>query len=510
VSPPDVARLSRLTDDDLRAFRDRLRAIALDVEAVDRAMLPGRALPPVLREPLVRWHARHAPGEAGLVIRAFVADDPVSEADLVRAFGVALFEALLGAGLLERTAAGVASPYHLAHYDETLVFVDRLTHGVDAIVASPVAPALMAAAYPPARIGSVLDLGCGAGGMALVLAANAERVVAVDDDPRALALARFNARLNGVRNLELLDGEAFARLGAQQGQAFELVTSLPSFDAFPAQAGGHGDERAALRLVAAARQLQPGGRAILYAEWLELESEPPIQARLRARLDPLDAEVDLLVLLAPATALDERCIRAAAAAAPALDARWAQLCEQARENLQRVGARATRPSLTVLRRRAAPGATGGTSASSASSAPAPLFTTAVEIGPLSTVQPSSARIGRLLATRDLLATSDSELLSAKLRIPPKTTIVSEREASDPGATLMTHARFSPRAMLPPLGLNDEAVTLAQLVHQTGSIAEALAFYQRTLGVDAAAARTKLLPHARDALERGLLEPVPGG
>lgn len=504
MPPPDVDRLSRLTDDDLRAFRDRLRAIALDVEAVDRAMLPGRALPPVLREPLVRWHARHAPGEAGLVIRAFVADDPVPEADLVRAFGVALFEALMGAGLLARTAAGVASPYHLAHYDETLVFVDRLTHGVDAIVASPVAPALMAAAYPPARIGSVLDLGCGAGGMALVLAANAERVVAVDDNPRALALARFNARLNGVRNLELLDAEAFAQLDQREAQSFELVASLPAFDAFPAQPGGHGDERAALRLVAAARHLQPGGRAILYAEWLDLEAAPPIQARLRSRLDALEIEVDLLVLLAPATALDERCIRAAATAAPSLDARWAALCEQARENLQRVGARATRPSLTVLRRRLAPGAAG------ASTPPAPVFTTAVEIGPLSTVQPSSARIGRILATRDLLATSDAELLSAKLRIPPKTTIVTEREASEPGATVMTHARFSPRAMLPPLGLNDEAVTLAQLLHQTGSIAEALAFYQRTLGVDAATARTKLLPHARDALERGLLEPVPGG
>lgn len=503
MPPPDVARLSRLTDDDLRAFRDRLRAIALDVEAVDRAMLPGRALPPVLREPLVRWHARHAPGEAGLVIRAFVADDPVSEPELVRAFGVTLFEALLGAGLLERTPAGIASPYHLAHYDETLVFVDRLTHGIDAIVASPVAPALMAAAYPPARIGSVLDLGCGAGGMALVLAANAERVVAVDDEPRALALASFNARLNGVRNLELLDGEGFARLGAQ-GQSFELVTSLPTFDAFPAQPAGRGDERAAMRLVAAAQSLQPGGRAVLYAEWLELEAEPPIQARLRAKLDAVGAEVDLLVLLAPATALDERCIRAAATAAPNLDAHWAELCEHARENLLRVGARATRPSLTVLRRRAAPSAPG------ASSPPAPVFTTAVEIGSLSTVQSSSARIGRILATRDLLATSDADLLSAKLRIPPKTTIVSEREASDPGATIMTHARFSPRAMLPPLGLNDEAVTLAQLVHQAGSIAEALTFYQRTLGVDALVARTKLLPHARDALERGLLEPVPGG
>ncbi len=149
----------------------------------------------------------------------------------------------------------------------------------------------------------------------------------------------------------------------------------------------------------------------------------------------------------------------------------------------------------MLRRRATPGA--------------PL-TSAIDIAALAAVQPSSARIARLLATRDLLAGNDAELLSAKLRIPPKTTIVTERDGTDPGAPMLIQARFSPRAMLLPLGLNDEAVTLAQLVHQAGSIAEALAFYQRTLGVDATTARGKLLPHAREALERGLLEPAPGG
>ncbi len=317
---PEVARLARLTDDDLRAFRDRLRAIALDVEAVDRAMLPGRALPPVLREPLVRWHARHAPGDAGLVIRAFVADDPVGEAELARALGAKLVEALLDAGLLARVGLGVVSPYHLAHFDQTLVFVDRLTHGSEAVSISPLAPTLMAAAYPPARIGSVLDLACGAGATALVLATNADRVVAVDSSPRSVALARFNARLNGAHNLEILEEDP---LGPPAWGEFDLVTSNPPFDAFPSDPSARGDEHAGAQLGAAAKHLAPGGRAVVLAEWVELEAEPPIPARLRERLE---GSVDLLVLLAPPTALDERCVRASTTAAPGLDARWALRC----------------------------------------------------------------------------------------------------------------------------------------------------------------------------------------
>ena len=46
--------------------------------------------------------------------------------------------------------------------------------------------------------GRVLDLGCGGGVQALLAARHAESVVGVDLNPRALAFARFNARLNGV------------------------------------------------------------------------------------------------------------------------------------------------------------------------------------------------------------------------------------------------------------------------------------------------------------------------
>lgn len=500
VSLPDIARLARLSDDDLRAFRERLRAIGFDVECVDRLMTPVRSIPPALRSPLLIWQARHATGNAALAMRALVASDPVPEADLARALGAPLLERLLDGGLLERGDEGLCSPYLLNLLGEVLIFVDKLSHGGEAVMGSgPTTSALMAAAYPAARVAEMLDLGCGAGTIAIVLAANVDRVTGLDVSPRAVALARFNARLNDVRNAEFFESDGYA---AVEGRQFDLVVSQPPFVARPESAesvtylfgGARGDELPLRLLRETPPRLAPGGRAVFLVEWPELENEPPITATLRAQLDP---SIDVLVLLPPLVTPEEQSVRHAAALAGEAGPRYAAMIRAWREHLHHIGVRAVRPSFTVLRRRAGAAEVTG-------------FTASIDIGTFAAVQPSSARIGRLLATRELLAGDEAELVATSLRIPPKTTLVAERDAADPGASTQLHARFSPRAMLPPLGVNDEAATLAQLVHQTGSIGEALAFYQRTLGVDAAAARAKLLPHAREALERGLLEPAPSG
>ncbi len=59
---------------------------------------------------------------------------------------------------------------------------------------------------PPPAHGDLLDLGCGAGPIAVTLAkrAPAARVWALDVNERALALCRENARRNGVTNLSVV------------------------------------------------------------------------------------------------------------------------------------------------------------------------------------------------------------------------------------------------------------------------------------------------------------------
>lgn len=66
---------------------------------------------------------------------------------------------------------------------------------------------LLREAPPPASTGDLLDLGCGAGPIALALAARAPEatVWAIDPNERARSLTARNAEANGYRNLRVRD-----------------------------------------------------------------------------------------------------------------------------------------------------------------------------------------------------------------------------------------------------------------------------------------------------------------
>ena len=72
----------------------------------------------------------------------------------------------------------------------------------------------------------VLDLGCGTGVLAIAAARvlPGARVLAVDNDPLATAIARDNARLNGVgRRVRVIDAAGFAHPLLRPAGAFDLV-----------------------------------------------------------------------------------------------------------------------------------------------------------------------------------------------------------------------------------------------------------------------------------------------
>lgn len=76
------------------------------------------------------------------------------------------------------------------------------------------------------RTDDVLDLGCGygpAGLLAATLAAQG-RVVLVDINERAVALAAENARRHGLTNVEALQGDGFAPLA---GRRFHVIVTNP-------------------------------------------------------------------------------------------------------------------------------------------------------------------------------------------------------------------------------------------------------------------------------------------
>lgn len=102
----------------------------------------------------------------------------------------------------------------------------------------------------------ILDLGCGYGVLGIVTAARAPhaRVILVDINPRAVALAEDNIRLNAVPNAEARCGDGCAPVADER---FDLVLYNP-----PIRAGRH----VVVRLLREAHAcLTPRGRLYLVA-----------------------------------------------------------------------------------------------------------------------------------------------------------------------------------------------------------------------------------------------------
>ncbi len=73
---------------------------------------------------------------------------------------------------------------------------------------------------------ATLDLGTGSGILSLGASRYSDGVVATDLNERAVKCARFNARLNGIENIEVLGGDCFAPVA---GRRFDLILSNPPF-----------------------------------------------------------------------------------------------------------------------------------------------------------------------------------------------------------------------------------------------------------------------------------------
>ncbi|WP_411700659.1 methyltransferase [Conyzicola sp.] len=124
------------------------------------------------------------------------------------------------------------------------------------------------------KVGRVLDLGTGCGIQALHAARHAKHVVATDISGRALELARFNAELNGVGNIELRSGSLYEPVA---GETFDQIVSNPPFVITPRgegvpsyeyrDGGLVGDALVASVISRAARHLAPGGVAQLLGNW---------------------------------------------------------------------------------------------------------------------------------------------------------------------------------------------------------------------------------------------------
>ncbi len=113
--------------------------------------------------------------------------------------------------------------------------------------------------------GSGLDLCTGSGVQALAQAAVAADITAVDINPRAVAVARLNARLNAASNVDVQLGNLYAGVPRRR---FDTIIANPPFVSSPHahgpsyHAGGAtGDELLRRVIRGFATHLRPSGRA---------------------------------------------------------------------------------------------------------------------------------------------------------------------------------------------------------------------------------------------------------
>jgi 23S rRNA (cytosine1962-C5)-methyltransferase len=141
--------------------------------------------------------------------------------------------------------------------------------------------------------GDVLDAFCYHGGFALQLARKAKSVLALDQDPAAVARTRDNARRNGLQNVEARAANAIEQLRAldREGRRFDVVVLDPP--AFAKRREGLEGALRAYREInyRGVRLLAPGGLLVTCScsgkvtpqmfgeviEWASREAKRPLQ-----------------------------------------------------------------------------------------------------------------------------------------------------------------------------------------------------------------------------------------
>ena len=118
-----------------------------------------------------------------------------------------------------------------------------------------------------------LDLGTGGGYLAMLAAAHSRHVLGTDVNARAIAMARFNAQLNGIGNIELAAGDLYEPAGERR---FDLILSNPPFVVSPEggvmfrDSGLLGDEICERIIRGAPAHLAEGGFAQVLCNWVRL------------------------------------------------------------------------------------------------------------------------------------------------------------------------------------------------------------------------------------------------
>lgn len=489
---PDPEALLRLPGPLLSRLRRAAVDARFDGTLVARAEAIARGQFDAVRLPLVHAWLRALDEPVAIWARLFAYRDAVDPARVRDALGDEVAAALREVGVLTDDADGLRSSLRLMPFADLLVASDEVDARFDPVMGPGATTIELWRAARVPEGARVLDIGCGAGSLALAAARHgAGEVVGVDLDPRAVAYARFNAALNELTGTF----EVGDLLEPVRGRAFDLVLSQPPFVMRPPSleattylhGGTRGDELTMRLLGELPPVLAPGGRALVLFDTAGSaagagDPGPSIMTRVRAALASGDLQV--IAIVANGFDPDHQAMGYAAATHSELGPEYAATARTYRDHLRALGIESTAHVLLDVHRPATD---------------APPFAATLE--PRGAIYDAAA-MEELRAGLALASSSPDVLRTARVRPSPHAWLSQERALAD-RERVQYRVRFD-RGRARDQSLSEAAAVLVDLLARTPTIDAAVDEYARACGSSPSEVENAVLGFVRDGLVSGLL------
>ncbi|MBN8564740.1 MAG: methyltransferase [Leptolyngbya sp. UWPOB_LEPTO1] len=265
----------------LGELRDRLKQLDYTAQTICKLLnvVSQQHIEPTHLHYYDRYCLPH--NQLGDTIRLFLLRVAIPEFCLQQIFGTGLFSALCDLGVLIQRDAAWASRIDLFDIDGLYIATDHryMILPEDVIDEEPVmyvgldSMGLVQTA-PRESVDRVLDLCCGSGVQGLVASRYAKSVTSVDINPRAIRYARFNAQINGIRNIEFRLGNLYHPIEGQ----FDTILANPPFVPSPSQdmwfrdGGSTGEDILSSIIEQSANHLTHQGRLFIVTDLVNLQT----------------------------------------------------------------------------------------------------------------------------------------------------------------------------------------------------------------------------------------------
>jgi len=490
VTLPSVDALESLPTATLRALREVFQRDGFGQSTIEIADSIAQSAPAPVRRALLHNDLLRRREPAFHLAHLFSFRGALPRTSLDPTLGAGLVDALIAGGVLaKRGTTDLACGFQVLPKGPSWILADASLDAPESVMPPGPTTDTLEQLMPEKVKGSMLDLGCGPGSLALTAAARgATRVLGTDINPRAITMARFNARWNEL-DVEFRCGDLFAPLA---GERFDLVVSQPPFIARAETLtsttflhGGPRGDTIFLRIVSGLEGvLSPEGEALVLSD-IGLGKQESIGDYLKTHAE--DVRVHLLALhVQGLDAENHAVVYSTLWAGDPGPAHVREILEQ-RAHLAALGIESFRQVLLIARR------------------PGPARREAWRSAmPVRDVAGASPQVRERLWTA-IRSAGDAEtsLLRRCIRVAPDAQWMSLRRAPE-GEQSEHRVRFG--AGWPALEqiVTDEGLALASLLERSPHVEDAIAGYAEMCDATPDEVRKPLLDYIRRSLLSGML------